>query len=251
MKMTLDGLLVVAFSFGPPLATAAEPHGAAPKPVAPGEVDSFLGVGADGAVMCYSGKVDLGTGGDTALCQIVADELTVPLESIMLVTGDTLLTPDQGVTSGSLSIEIGGMQIRQACATARAVLVREAAKSWSVAESELTTADGMVRAKTGSRSVSFGQLVGGKHFSLAMDPKAPLLDLSRHRSVGRPVPRLNIPEGDGRITCRQDFRLPDMLHARIATTPPPDGWSRDAAAFSDQGSSASARGRDPRPVRAT
>jgi nicotinate dehydrogenase subunit B len=210
------GSLVVAFSFGPMLTRAAAAAGPAPKPLAPGEVDSFLAIGADGTVTCYSGKVDLGTGVATALRQIVADELTVPLDKIALIQGDTLLTPDQGVTSGSFSIEKGGMQIRQACATARAALVREAAKSWKIPESELTTADGTVRANTGSRSVSFGKLVGGKHFSLRVDPKAPLLDPSRYRFVGRPVPRVDIPgKVTGEFTYMQDFRLPGMLHARV------------------------------------
>src|SRR5258707_12687619 len=76
----------------------------------------------------YSGKVDLGTGVATALPQIVADELDVPLNRIKLVQGDTALTPDQGTTWGSLSIQVGGMQLRNAAATARAALLEEAAK---------------------------------------------------------------------------------------------------------------------------
>ena len=48
------------------------------------------------------------------------------------ITGDTLLTPDQGPTYGSLAIQIGGTQIRQAAATARAALTSEAAKLWNV-----------------------------------------------------------------------------------------------------------------------
>jgi nicotinate dehydrogenase subunit B len=211
-----SGSLVVAFSLSPLLARAASAIGAIRKDVSPGQVDSFLAIGADGTVTCYSGKVDLGTGVVTALRQIVADELTVPLEKIDLITGDTLLTPDQGVTSGSFSIEVGGMQIRQACATARAALVSEAAKSLRLAESDLTTADGMVREKSGGRSVSFGALVGGKQLSLAMDPKAALLDPSQYRFVGRSVPRVDIPgKVTGEFTFMQDFRLPGMLHARV------------------------------------
>jgi CO/xanthine dehydrogenase Mo-binding subunit len=218
--MKTSGSLVVAFSFGPLLNKAAMAAGAAPKALSLGQVDSFLAIGADGTVTCYSGKVDLGTGVTTALRQIVADELTVALDKVVMIEGDTLLTPDQGVTSGSLSIEVGGMQIRQACATARAALVSEAAKSWRLRESALSTADGMVRAKSGDRSVPFSALVGGKHFSLAMDPKAPLLDPSRYRFVGRPIPRGDIPgKVTGEFTYMQDFRRPGMLHARVVRPP--------------------------------
>jgi CO/xanthine dehydrogenase Mo-binding subunit len=160
--------------------------------------------------------VDLGTGVATALRQIVADELTVGFDRIVLVTGDTLLTPDQGVTSGSFSVERGGLQIRQACATARAALVSEAARSWKLAASELGTADGMVRANNGSRSVAYGKLLGGRRFSLALDPKAPLLDPARYRFIGQSTPRVDIPgKVTGEFTFMQDFRLPGMLHARV------------------------------------
>src|SRR5438445_12687792 len=104
------------------IAWSALADGAPDKPVALNRVESFLSIGADGTVTCYSGKVDLGTGVRTALMQIVADELTMPIERVQLITGDTLLTPDQGPTNGSLAIQIGGMQIRQAAATARAAL---------------------------------------------------------------------------------------------------------------------------------
>ena len=70
-----------------------------------------------GLVTLYTGKVDVGTGIATALRQIVADELDVPLNRTKLVQGDTALTPDQGKTWGSLSIQIGGMQLRNAAAT--------------------------------------------------------------------------------------------------------------------------------------
>ena len=68
------------------------------------KVDSFLAIDANGLVTVYSGKVDLGTGVLTALTQIAADELDVPLTSVTVVQGDTALTPDQGTTWGSLTI---------------------------------------------------------------------------------------------------------------------------------------------------
>src|SRR5438445_3328343 len=109
-----------------PRINVAAPIGAA-KPVTLGVVESYLAIGPDGRVMVYSGKVDLGTGVRTALAQIVADELDVPLTSVSIIEGDTELTPDQGPTWGSLSIQVGGVQLRQAAATARGALLNEAA----------------------------------------------------------------------------------------------------------------------------
>ena len=96
------------------------------------EVDAFLAMDRTGRVTLYSGKVELGTGVSTALPQIVAEELDVPLKSIALIEGDTSLTPAQGKTWGSLTIQVGGMQIRQAAATARQALLQEAGKRLGV-----------------------------------------------------------------------------------------------------------------------
>src|SRR5262249_23022908 len=97
-----SGALVVSFSLAGALDQAIAQ--ATAKPVALTEVDSFLAIDKTGKVAVYSGKVDLGTGVSTALRQIVAEELDVPIARVELREGDTLLTPDQGTTWGSLSI---------------------------------------------------------------------------------------------------------------------------------------------------
>ena len=105
------GALVVTFSLR---AGDTSAGGAPAKTVAPDQVDGFLAIDAKGQVTVYSGKVDLGTGIRTAMTQIAAEELSVPLSRVTVIQGDTQLTPDQGITFGSLSIQNGGMQIRQA-----------------------------------------------------------------------------------------------------------------------------------------
>src|SRR2546429_2336769 len=99
------GALVVTFAIGGTPADAAPAAMSPEKTVAPDQVDGFLSIDAKGMVTVYSGKVDLGTGVRTAVAQIAADELSVPLGNVYVVQGDTLLTPDQGITFGSLSIQ--------------------------------------------------------------------------------------------------------------------------------------------------
>ena len=94
------GALVVAFSVGPHIDALAQ-DAATAKSVTLDQVDTFLAIDGKGAVTLYAGKVDLGTGVRTALAQIVAEELDVPLASVTLVMGDTALTPDRpGLPSG-------------------------------------------------------------------------------------------------------------------------------------------------------
>jgi CO/xanthine dehydrogenase Mo-binding subunit len=97
------GALVVGFAIAARLSpVVAQAGAAAAKSVAADEVDGFLAIAADGKVTVFSGKVDLGTGVRTALTQMAAEELDVPLAAVTVIQGDTALTPDQGPSYGSL-----------------------------------------------------------------------------------------------------------------------------------------------------
>src|SRR5688572_30176656 len=84
----------------------------------------------DGTVSIASGKVELGQGIVTALAQIAAEELGVPLEKIRVLPASTAYSPDEGVTSGSLSIQDGGKALRKACAEVRELLAKSGKKSY-------------------------------------------------------------------------------------------------------------------------
>jgi nicotinate dehydrogenase subunit B len=211
-----SGALIVGFALAGPLSQALAQSLA--KPLALTEVDSFLAIDKAGNVTVYSGKVDLGTGVSTALRQIVADELDVAMDKVNLVQGDTLLTPDPGKTWASVTIQVGGMQLRQAAATARKALVEEAAKK--LGTDQLTVADGVVSG--GGKKVSYAALISGKSFALKLDPKAPAKekDPKDYKLVGKPLARLDIPaKCTGTFTYMQDFRVPGMLHARVVRPP--------------------------------
>src|SRR6516164_610522 len=214
------GALVVGFSFaGQPIAAFAE-ESTASKPLALTSVDTFLAVDSASMVTVYSGKVDLGTGVQTALAQIVAEELAVPFRNVTIVEGDTALTPDQGPTFGSLSIQIGGVQIRNAAAMAKNALFELAATRLGVKADELTITDGVVSG--GGKQVSYGELIAGKAFSLTLDHQKPpaTKDAKTFKIVGTSVPRVDIPDKvTGKFTYMQDFRVPGMLHGRVVRPP--------------------------------
>src|SRR3954452_4219765 len=84
----------------------------------------------DGTVTIATGKVELGQGITTALAQIAAEELGVELSKIRVLPASTARSPDEGVTSGSLSIQDGGRGLRKACAELRALLAKSGKKSY-------------------------------------------------------------------------------------------------------------------------
>jgi CO/xanthine dehydrogenase Mo-binding subunit len=190
------------------------------KSVAPDAVDSFLAVHRDGSATIFVGRVDLGTGGRIAMRQIAGEELDIPLERIAMIEGDTALTPNQGGTGGSYGIARGGSQLRLAAATARRGLVDLAAQRLGRPAGDLEVADGVVRGKDGTGSVSYGELIGDRAFSLKVDQAAPLKSHERFRFIGKSLPRPDVPaKVTGHHRYLQDLVLPNMLHARVIRPP--------------------------------
>ncbi len=212
------GALVIGFGFaGRSLAQVLTGADAAlGKTVDVSEVDDFLAIHTDGTVTVYSGKVDLGTGHRIAVRQMAAEELGIGVERIKLVEGDSALTPDQGTTAGSTGIARGGVQVRQAAATARAALIRMGAERLGRTEDELTIIDGVIGLKAGGPGIPIGTLVGDRRFQIKLDPKAPLKAPKDYVVVGKPMKRPDVPAKlSGTHVFVHDFKLPGMLHARV------------------------------------
>ena len=188
------GAITVGFALaGLPSRGRAQSAAVAKRILDSKEVDAFLAVNGDGTVTLFCGKVDLGQGLRIAIPQIAAEELGIDVDKITFIEGDTALTPDQGRTSGSNGIQRGGVQIRQAAATARKALVELAAQRLNAKAEDLETAGGMVRPKSGGAGISFADLIAGKQFDLKLDPKAPLKDPARYTIVGKPLRRPDVP----------------------------------------------------------
>ena len=178
-------------------------------------IDAWLAIDAEGQVTVFCGKVELGTGIETAMAQLVAEELDVAFPSVHLVMGDTARSVNQGPTVGSKTLQQGGPQLRRAAAEARLTLLAMAAEKLAVAAEQLRVADGVVSAPNGSQ-VSYAQLVGGKRFARTVGDTARLKSPADFRIVGREQARVDIP---GKVTGSHnylhDFRLAGMLHGRV------------------------------------
>jgi nicotinate dehydrogenase subunit B len=214
--------LVVAFAW--PTSSGAQVVAGADrvlgKPLDPKEVDGFLAIHSDSSVTLYCGKVDLGQGLRIAIRQMAAEELGIDVGAIAMIEGDTALTPDQGPTAGSSGVMRGGVQIRQAAATAREALLKLASERTGKPASDLECVGGSVRAKADGAAIRIGELVGDKRFALKVDPKAPLKDPASYTVVGKSLPRPDIPaKCTGRHLYVQDLTLPDMLHGRVIRSP--------------------------------
>ncbi|HEX6841125.1 MAG TPA: molybdopterin cofactor-binding domain-containing protein [Stellaceae bacterium] len=214
------GALIVSFALGSSRAAATD------APVAPlgksldkSDVDAFLALHPNGTATVYSGKVDLGTGLRIALRQLVAEELGIGVDAIMLVEGDTALTPDQGPTAGSTGIAQGGMEIRRAAATARRALLRLAAERLHASIADLDLVHGEVRNRRGA-AIAIDELLGNRSFRLKVDPDVPLRAPAQYRVIGKKLPRPDIPaKVRGRHVFVHDLVVPGMWHGRVIRPP--------------------------------
>ncbi|MGI8691241.1 MAG: molybdopterin cofactor-binding domain-containing protein [Thermomicrobiales bacterium] len=186
-------------------------------PLAADQVDSWLAIMNDGNVTVFSGKVELGTGVQTALAQIVADELDVPFGRITMVMGDTARTPDEGYTAGSATIQSSGVALRQASAEARQALLALASDRLGAPAARLTVKDGIVSMQSDpTKNVTYAALIGNQRFNRKVSGKAPLKNPDQYTVVGTPVPRVDITAKIiGGAAYVQDFLVPGMQHGRV------------------------------------
>jgi CO/xanthine dehydrogenase Mo-binding subunit len=165
------GALVVGFAVGGSVlagkAQAADPHPyTSYGPADSSQIDSWLAINADNTASVKIGKVELGQGSMTGLLMIAAEELDMELRQMRAITNDTDVTPNQGTTAGSSAISSGGKQTRAAAAAARDALLGMASTQLGVPKSSLSVSKGVVSG--GGKSVTYGQLLGGKLFNVKM-----------------------------------------------------------------------------------
>jgi CO/xanthine dehydrogenase Mo-binding subunit len=230
------GGLVVSFSFFRPgsvaLAQSTSATGAAGAELDPTSLDSWLKVAQDGSVTVFTSKVDLGTGVETALAQIVAEELDVPFRKIKMDVGDTTKTIDQDGTWGSRTIERAGPQLRHAAAAARQELLKLGSARLGAPVEQLMVTDGVVSViGSPAKKISYGDLLGGKRFNVKITttgtggqmkvaPEVKAKDFKEYKIVGTSVPRVDLPPKImGTFAYTQDVRVPGMLHGRVVRPP--------------------------------
>jgi CO/xanthine dehydrogenase Mo-binding subunit len=231
------GALIVGFSIAGAAgkaAIAADSPYASNGPYDQFQIDSWITINADNTAAIKTGGILQGTGSDTGLLMIAGEELNMDMSQLQFVMADTNVTPNSGKHSASNTIKNGGPGVRAAAASAYQVLLGLASTQLGVPTSQLSVSKGVVSG--GGKTVTYGQLLGGKLFNVAMPStwnmqpatpsggfsggiqpgQAPAKPVSQYTLVGTRVPRIDIPgivTGTG--TYIQNIRVPGMQHGRI------------------------------------
>jgi nicotinate dehydrogenase subunit B len=214
--------LLAQESTAPPVAAPVAP---AARPPLPGSLqkspflDSWIRVDASGAITAFTGKAELGQGIKTALMQIAAEQLDVDFARITLVTADTALTPNEGYTAGSHSLQDSGVAIMNAAAQVKQLLIAEAASRAGLPAEQMKTQGAVVIAPDGRR-YGYGDLVSDQMLHAEAVPHLPLKDPGGYKIMNRRIPRVDIPAKlTGGAAFVQDLRPDGMVHARVVRPP--------------------------------
>src|SRR5882724_10248987 len=228
------GALVVSVALPGVKANAAIATQASRLALKPEQLATYISINQDGSAVGWVGKVDMGQGTEIGWLMMIAEELDLPPARVSMVQGHTDLTVDQGGASGSTGIWRAGAALRNAAAEARRVLVEMASEKLNVPADRLAVTDGIVSDKSeAARRVSYGDLIGGRHFDVTMEwnkhfgnellvtgkakPKSP----SEYKTVGKPGTRRRdvAPKVMGTLEYIVDVKVPGMVHGRMIRPP--------------------------------
>ncbi len=186
------------------------------------DLDDWLRINDDETITVFSGKVELGQGIKTALAQIAAEELDVSLARMRVLTADTSITPDEGGTTGSRSLETSGGAIRLASAEGRRQMLLLAFEQLDSATppSDLQVRDGVITDPLSGIQTSYWELMAGKRFDRLIDETIATKDPSGFQWIGKAAGRVDLAgKFCGAASYVQDMDMPGMLHARVVRPP--------------------------------
>jgi CO/xanthine dehydrogenase Mo-binding subunit len=183
-------------------------------------LDCWVGFPAPGRVTVSTGRVEIGQGVLTAMLQIAAEELDVAPERIVLQTGDTDLTPNEGYTAGSQSIQFGGVALRMACAEVRGLFLDHAAALHGYSRAELAVRDGAITHRGGQTPHDYWSLATGVDLTRPATGRLPTKSVKDYRIVGQSAPRVDLAaKVFGGSAFIHDMVLDGMVHARVVRQP--------------------------------
>ena len=225
LKAGAAGALLVGFQFSVARGRAYAAQAAATASSV--SANAFVRIGADDSVTVLAKHLEMGQGVYTGLATILAEELDADWETVRVeaapanvkLYNNLAFGPMQG-TGGSTAMANSWMQLRQAGATARALLVSAAANDWGVPAGEISVKAGVVRHAGSGRSARFGELVATAS-KLETPTAVKLKDPKDFSLIGKQyLPRKDSTDKtNGRAMFTHDVNLPGMLTAVVARAP--------------------------------
>ncbi len=188
-------------------------------------VNTWLTIGSDNSVKLTIGSSDMGQGSFSGLAQILAEDLMVNPNRVILLQGSpTMATPAPIGTAintvGSSVTRTNYWKLRNAAAVAREMLITAAQMKAGIRDRSLfSVSDGVIRCAIMRSPIPYGD-VAALAATLTPPASAALVPDSQLQSIGRTIQRTDIPEKvDGSAIYGLDVRLPNMLYGIVKHSP--------------------------------
>lgn len=175
----------------------------------------WLAIGPDGGIQAFSGKVDIGQGILHALRLIVAEELELEPDQVTMVTATTRRSPDEAVTSGSLSVQDSGSALRHAAAHLREACRSRCAQLHGVQRDAVQVRHGVFLDGGATFRAGYPGLVDAAMLACDIDP-AQLQRRDAHRLVGGDAQRPDVRDKVfGQFRYINDLVFAGMVFGRV------------------------------------
>lgn len=210
-------------TFGLALGISSFGRNAALKKITPAilrlEINPFIIIDTAGNITLVNPRPDMGQGSTQAVPSLLAEELEVSLEKVLIVQSDGSGKYGSQTAGGSSSVRELWMPIRKAGAAAREMLTTTAAKRWNVPVSECVAEDGKIVHKASGKSLTYGELADdASKLEIPKEPK--LKDSKDFKIIGKYNKRLDVPERvNGKAVYGIDVDVPGMVYASILHSP--------------------------------
>lgn len=212
--------IAVALSATDLLASAIDPLSNQENILEDDSIAAWIHINENGLIIVYTGKVEIGQNIRTSLTQIVAEELRVSMEAIEMIMGDTMLTPYDRGTFGSLTTLVMSPQLKKAAASLREVMLEQAAAEWNTSKQSLQVEDGKIINPASGKSFKYGELTKGKKILKAVNDQVMLTPSEKWKVAGKSIPKINGRDFiTGKHKYTSDLTLPGMVYGKIVRAP--------------------------------
>jgi isoquinoline 1-oxidoreductase subunit beta len=181
----------------------------------------YLAIAADGTVYIVASRSEMGSGNRTGLPMIVADELDADWKRVMVIQATGNERYGDQDTDGSHSVRSFFDVLRESGASARLMLVRAAAQTWKVPESECVTDSSMVVHKPSGRKLTYGELAAtAAKLPIPKKEDLRLKDRKDWKYIGKATASYDLKNMCiGTAVYGQDVRMDGMLYASVVHPP--------------------------------
>lgn len=151
------------------------------------DINGYIKIGDTGLVTIFSPNPEIGQNVRTSMPMIVAEELEVPWENVVVEQAplNTGFYQNQ-FAGGSLSIRLSWNALRMAGATGKRMLMEAAAKEWGLQVDEVTASEGVIKENNGTRSVGYGE-IAAKAVGIEIPEEVTLKNVNDFKLIGTDV----------------------------------------------------------------